>query len=121
MTSTDVPEKDDTILCKNEKSMMIKLDYRSLNQNVDIWSYNREIKPDVVEQLFEYIQDKSNYIVWTLTAVKERKSNTLFLIDGQHRYEAIKKIMQNDIDFKEERFVFIQVYLINNIEEDEDL
>jgi len=123
-TSSDVSEYHNAesylILSENEKSMMIKIDYRSLNQTVDIWTYNREIKPDVVEQLFEYIQDKSNNIVWTLTAIKERKSNRLFLIDGQHRYEAIKKIMQNDIDFKEERFVFIQVYLINNIEEDEE-
>jgi hypothetical protein len=109
-----------SILSENEKSMMIKIDFRSLNQTVDIWAYNREIKPEIVEKLFENIQDKSNNIVWTLTAIKERKSSHLFLIDGQHRYEAIKNIMQDDIDFKEERFVFIQVYLIDNIDTDNE-
>ena len=109
-----------SILSENEKSMMIKIDYRSLNQTVDIWAYNREIKPEIVEELFEYIQDKSNVIVWTLTAIKERKSNKLFLIDGQHRFEAIKNIMKDDIDFKEDRFVFIQVYLIDDIEDDDE-
>jgi hypothetical protein len=125
MTSSDVPEcynseKDNSILSENEKSMMIKMDYRSLNQNVETWDYNREIKPEIVDKLFENIKDKSNYIIWTLTAVKERKSNTLYLIDGQHRHEAIKKFMQNDIDFKEDKFVFIQVYLVDSIEEEDD-
>jgi hypothetical protein len=124
-TSSDVPEyhnseKDNSILSENEKSMMIKMDYRSLNQNVETWDYNREIKPEIVDKLFENIKDKSNYIIWTLTAVKERKSNTLYLIDGQHRHEAIKKFMQNDIDFKEDKFVFIQVYLVDSIEEEDD-
>jgi len=105
---------------ENEKSMMIKIDFRSLNQTVDSWDYNREIKPEIVEKLFENIQDKSNNIIWILTAVKERRSNILFLIDGQHRYEAIKKIMQNDIDFTEDKFVFIQVYLVDSIEEEDD-
>jgi hypothetical protein len=108
------------ILSENEKSMMIKMDYRSLNQSIGSWSYNREIKPEIVQNLFENIQDNSNNIIWILTAVKERTSNTIFLIDGQHRYEAIKKLMQNDVDFNEERFVYIQVYLINNIEDDDE-
>jgi hypothetical protein len=124
MTSSDVPQyynaNNNSILSENEKSMMIKIDYRSLNQTVETWDYNREIKPEIVEKLFENINDKSNYIIWTLTAIKERKSNTLFLIDGQHRFEAIKKFMQNDIDFKEDKFVFIQVYLVDSIEEEDD-
>ena len=109
-----------SILSENEKSMMIKIDFRSLNQTVDNWDYNREIKPEIVEKLFENIQDKSNNIIWTLTAIKERISNSLFLIDGQQRYEAIKKFMQNDIDFREDKFVFIQVYLVDSIEEEDD-
>jgi hypothetical protein len=96
------------------------MDYRTLNQSVGSWSYNREIKPEIVEKLYDNIQDNSNNIIWILTAIKERLSNTIYLIDGQHRYEAIKKLLQNDFDFNEERYVFIQVYLIDNIEEDDE-
>jgi len=106
-------------LSENENSMMIKMDCRSLIQSVGNWSYNREIKPEVVEELYSNIIDNTN-IIWILTAVKERSSNTIYLIDGQHRYEAIKKLLLNDLDFKEDRFVYIQVYLIDSIQEDDE-
>ena len=40
-------------LSENEKSMIIKMDYRSLCESVGSWSYNREIKPEVVDKLYE--------------------------------------------------------------------
>jgi hypothetical protein len=107
-------------LSENETSIMIKMDYRTLNQSIASWSYNREIMPDIVENLYDNIKDPSNNIIWILTAVKEKSNNELYLIDGQHRYEAIKKLMLNDIEFREERFVYIMVYLINNINEDDE-
>ena len=121
MTDGEYYNADNYItLSENENSMMIKMDCRSLIQSIGSWSYNREIKPEVVDQLYSNIIDNSNNIIWILTAVKERSSNTIYLIDGQHRYEAIKKLLLNDLDFKEDRFVYIQVYLIDSIQEDDE-
>jgi hypothetical protein len=107
-------------LSENDNSMLIKMDYRTLNQSIGTWSYTREIMTNVVDTLYENIKDNTNQIEWVLTAIKEKKSNQLYLIDGQHRYEAIKKLMQTDIEFQEERFVYIVVYKIDNIEEDDE-
>jgi len=107
-------------LSENEKSMIIKMDYRSLCESVGGWSYNREIKPEVVEKLYENIKDPSNNITWILTAVKERSANMIYLIDGQHRYEAIKKLIENNVHYNQDKFLYIQVYLIDSIAEDDE-
>ncbi len=107
-------------LSENDNSLLIKMDYRTLNQSIGSWDYNREIMPDMVDNLYNNIRTNTNNIVWVLTAVKERTATQLYLIDGQHRYEAIKKLMLDDVDFKEDRFVYILVYLINNIEGDNE-
>ena len=107
-------------LSENETSMVIKMDFRTLNQSVATWAYNREIIPSVVDNLYGNIKDNTNHIVWVLTAVKENHQSQLYLIDGQHRYEAIKKLMVTDIDFTEERHVYITIYKINSIEEDDE-
>jgi hypothetical protein len=107
-------------LSENEKSMIIKMDYRSLCESVGGWSYNREIKPEVVEKLYENIKDPSNNITWILTAVKERSANMIYLIDGQHRYEAIKKLIENNVHYNQDKFLYIQVYLIESIKDDDE-
>jgi hypothetical protein len=107
-------------LSENEKSMIIKMDYKNLYQSVGSWSYNREIKLEIVEKLFENIKDRSNNITWILTAVKERSANMIYLIDGQHRYEAIKKFIENDVNYKNDKFLYIQVYLIDSIKDDDE-
>ena len=100
MSDIDYYNEDNYItLSENEKSMIIKMDFRNLYESVGSWSYNREIKQEVVDKLFENIKDRSNNITWILTAVKERSANLIYLIDGQHRYEAIKKLIENDVHY----------------------
>ena len=121
MSDTEYYNADNYItLSENEKSMIIKMDYKCLYQSIGSWSYNREIKPEIVEKLFQNIQDRSNNIIWILTAVKEKTTNTIYIIDGQHRYEAIKRLIQNDINYNENKFVYIQVYLIDSIKDDDE-
>ena len=83
------------ILDDNEHSMLIKIDYVSLIRYIKHWSFNRQINDDFVNELYESIVE-NNKIIWTLTAIKERSNNNLYLIDGQHRFEAIKKRMTED-------------------------
>jgi hypothetical protein len=102
-------------LSENEKSMIIKIDYKSLCESIGSWSYNREINSEVVDRLYENIKDPSNNITWILTAVKEKITNMIYLIDGQHRYEAIKKLIENNVHYNQDKFLYIQVYLIDSI------
>ena len=107
------------ILNETDKSSLIKIDYNSLIQFVKHWSYNREVINTVVDKLYDSITEDNN-IIWVLTAVKERSKEELYLIDGQHRYEAIKRKLIEDIDFTIEKFLYINVYNVDNIEEEDE-
>ena len=105
------------ILDDNEHSMLIKIDYVSLIRYIKHWSYNRQINEDFVNELYDSIVE-NNKIIWTLTAIKERSNNNLYLIDGQHRFEAIKKRMTEDNNLQFNNNLYIKIYLIDNKEND---
>ena len=104
---------DYIIFDENETSLFIKIDYRILIQKVSQWSYNRPIIDTVINDLYDSINSE-NSIIWTLTAIKERNNDNLYLIDGQHRFEAIKKKLGEDIEMKVNKYCYIMVYLIND-------
>jgi hypothetical protein len=105
------------ILDDNEHSMLIKIDYVSLIRYIKHWSFNRQINDDFVNELYESIVE-NNKIIWTLTAIKERSNNNLYLIDGQHRFEAIKKRMSEDSNLQFNNNLYIKIYLVDNKERD---
>ena len=100
-----------------DKSILIKMDYRTLIKShcVKQWAYNRQLSDNVINELYESITTNNN-IKWTLTAFKERDSENLYLIDGQHRYEAIKRKINEDIDMQYINNIYIIIYLIDNKE-----
>jgi hypothetical protein len=104
------------ILDSDDNFKLIKIDYVSLIRYIKHWSYNRQINDDFVNELYESIDN--NKIVWTLTAIQERSNDNLYLIDGQHRFEAIKKRMIDDNDLIYNNNIFITVYYVNNKETD---
>lgn len=107
------------ILNETDKTSLIKIDYNSLIQHVKHWSYNREVIDTVVDNLYDSINNDNN-IIWVLTAIKEKTTNELYLIDGQHRYEAIKRKITEDINFTIEKFLYINIYYIDDINEDDE-
>jgi|LakMenE01Jun11ns_1017448.scaffolds.fasta_scaffold9940177_3 hypothetical protein len=107
------------LLNETDKSALIKIDYNSLIQFVKHWCYNREVIESVVDNLYNSISEDNN-IIWVLTAVKERENDELYLIDGQHRYEAIRRKLSEDIDFKIEKFLYINIYYVDNINESDE-
>ena len=106
-------------LNETDNTSLIKIDYNSLIQHVNQWSYNRKLIDSVVDNLYDSINNNST-IIWVLTAVKERTTNELYLIDGQHRFEAIKRKMTEDIDFRINKFLYINIYYVNNINDDDE-
>lgn len=105
---------------ENENSILYKIDFRTLISMVNHWSYNRPLKNEIVNKLYDNI--KFNNINWFLSAVVEKGvNNKIYLIDGQHRFEAIKKIIENDNDFKINKYVYVNIYMIDNIDDDFDM
>lgn len=102
---------------ENDKTLLIKISYRLLIQKIKHWSYNRELIPTKINELYESIDD--NNIVWIFTAIKERSNNDLYLIDGQHRFEAIKRKINEDVNMLlHNKYIYINIYIINNIDTD---
>jgi hypothetical protein len=93
------------------------MDYRTLIKShcIKQWAFNRQLSDNVINELYESITTNNN-IKWTLTAFKERDSENLYLIDGQHRYEAIKRKINEDIEMEYINNIYIIIYLIDNKE-----
>ena len=104
---------------ENENSSLYKIDFRTLIIKIGNWSYNRPLKKEIIDDLYKNI--KNNNINWILSAVKEKDNDdNIYLIDGQHRLEAIKKIIEEDIDMKINKYVYVTIYSVDNIDEDFD-
>ena len=121
MSSDDecyLPCNDYTILDEDEKSFLIKIEYRSFIRQTKHWSFNRDIDVEKVNEYYESIKENNN-IKWSCTAVKETKKDLFHLIDGQHRYEAIKKYLEeDDIEMKCNKSLFMIIYIIEDIDND---
>jgi hypothetical protein len=102
-----------TILHQSSKvSYLIKIDFINLLKISNSWYGNRRINNAKVNELYESITD-DNYYIWTLVAVKELASNELYIIDGQHRCEAIRQKMLNEPTF--DNYVYCNVYTVETI------
>lgn len=114
------PNNINILIDRTDNTLLYKKDFRTILSEINYWSYNRPLNIDVVNTLYECIKNNNNNINWILTAVKEKKNNKIFLLDGQHRMEAIKKAIYEDIDMKINKFIYINIYLIDNIETDDE-
>jgi len=109
----DDVDTDYTILHESSKnSYLIKINFTNLLKISNSWYGNRKINNAKVNELYESMTD-DNYYIWTLVAVKELTSNELYIIDGQHRCEAIRqKITINPLY---DNYVYCNVYTIPSI------
>lgn len=113
-----LPCNDFIILDEDEKSFLIKIEFRAFIRQTKHWNFNRDIDEEKVNEYYESLKD-NNSIKWFCTGVKEKKGEIFHLIDGQHRYEAIKKYLENDdIDMKCNKSIFMTIYNIDNIDYD---
>jgi hypothetical protein len=101
---------------ENENSSLFKIDFRTLISISNIWHHNRQPNSENVDKLYENI--RTNNINWTLTAICEKGKDDIHIIDGQHRLEAIKKIIDEDIDMKINKYVYVNIYYVDNIIKD---
>lgn len=112
-------EKYQVIYNQDEKTKLVKMSFRNLLLYTDNWIYNRDINLERVEEIYKSIKDNS-MCGWTLHAFEDDKKN-IRLLDGQHRYEAIKRYLSEyDIYNTCNYELTIWIYMIENEESHED-
>ena len=90
-------------------------DFRKIAPNVQNWAYNRKVDMKHVDNLFSHLTEmKHPHLIGSLKLVRDTATDTLTLLDGQHRVMAMLKLMQHDPHVKMD--VEVDVYNIANIE-----
>lgn len=105
---------------------IIKLTIKELIQESKIWLYNRQLISEKVEELKKEMRDNtipsSSTPILMISVIydEEIKSNDdypkcLHIIDGQHRVQAIRELLDNS-EINPEQEIFSECYFINNCE-----
>ncbi len=110
-------EEEDFLKCLMYEDDNVKYyssDIRDFIPNIKLWSSQRSINFKHVEELIKCLKIK-NHFIGTFKLIRD-KENNIRLIDGQHRFEAIKKIMENDSSFNMN--IIIELYETDSMDSD---
>jgi hypothetical protein len=119
----DFPEfkiKDKLIDTINDNTSIAKLTARELIFYTKAWCFNRELNEERVDELYnDYKKQSIIKPVWSFQIIEDTSNDTkgLYLIDGQHRLSALKKVLkEDDDDMKNEDKFLCTVYKIDGCE-----
>lgn len=104
---------------KDDTTKLVKMSYLNLLKYTDNWIYNRDINLERVDAIYNSIKNNS-INGWTLHAFEDEKKS-IRLLDGQHRYEAIKRYLSEyDVYNTCTNEITIWIYMITDEESNED-
>jgi hypothetical protein len=89
-------------------------DARDFIPNIKLWSSQRSVNQKHIDELVECLK-KRNHFIGTFKIVRDKQKN-MRLIDGQHRFLAIKKMMEHDSSFNMN--IVIELYETDNLDSD---
>jgi hypothetical protein len=113
-------DKYEVIYFKNSKIKLVKMTYRNFMMYTSNWIYNRNINEDRVNNIYEHIKNNDS-IAWTLEAFEDLTSNSIKIINGQHRGDAIKKFLRDYDEYMDcNREILLWIYEIQDEEKQED-
>lgn len=102
---------------KNDKTQLIKLTFRQLMNFTSNWIYNRTIDYNKVNELLKELEKSTDYykVGWILHAFKDKSTNSIKLLDGQHRREAIKLYIEKyDVNMDDNNEIIMWLYTFEN-------
>lgn len=102
---------------KNDKTQLIKLTFRQLMNFTSNWIYNRTIDYNKVNELLKELEKSTDYykVGWILHAFKDKSTNSIKLLDGQHRREAIKLYIDKyDVNMDDNNEIIMWLYTFEN-------
>ncbi len=95
-------EDEDFLSCKLYEDYNVKYystDARDFIPNIKLWSTQRSVNQEHVQDLIKNLKThNSPHFIGTFKIIRDKEGNKR-LIDGQHRYYAIKKIMSENSKF----------------------
>jgi hypothetical protein len=101
---------------------MIKITGKDLLHNVKNWCFNRATDEAKIQELYDIMKNKKDDDItprWIFTVIYDEKTDSfdkLYMIDGQHRREAIRRLCIENIGLNTKYYCI--VYNINNCESD---
>jgi hypothetical protein len=99
---------------------LIKTNYRDFIINTINWIYNRNIDDTKIDNLYNDIKTNNINIGWTFHAFYDKSTKQIKILDGQHRREAIKRVLEEDINMTYNNDIIIWLYEIENEEDNEE-
>jgi hypothetical protein len=108
-------EEEDFLKCMMYEDDNVKFyasDARDFIPNIKLWSSQRSVNQNHINDLVNCLK-KRNHFIGTFKIVRD-KEKKMRLIDGQHRFLAIKKIMENDCTFNMN--IVIELYETDNFD-----
>ena len=102
---------------KNEKIKLIKMTFRELINYTSNWIYNRTIDDNRVQELVKELEKSPDYnnVGWILHGFKDLSNNSIKILDGQHRREAIKLYLDKyDRNMTDNNEIIMWLYLFEN-------
>lgn len=108
--------KNNCIYEIDNKKFVAIITARELISYTKNWCYNRELNENRVEELYQdykKIEDIKPCTPFQLILDESLETNGLYIIDGQHRVNALKLILKDDDDMKNEDKFICNVYKIN--------
>ena len=113
---------DNTIDKMDNECYMIKIKGIDLIHNVKNWCFNRATDESKIQELYDIMKNKKDDDItprWIFTVIYDETTDSfdkLYMIDGQHRREAIRRLCIENIGLTTK--YYCMVYNINNCESD---
>jgi hypothetical protein len=105
------------LIYKNDKVELYSINCREFIPSVILLSSQRDVNDKHVNNLVESITYKQHFIGTFKMVIDD--NNNMRLIDGQHRYLALKKIMEKDSKFNID--IIIELYRTDSIDSENTL
>jgi hypothetical protein len=90
-------------------------DARELVENVETWAFNRKLNIEHVDNIYNDLKDmKIPHFMGSIKILSDSKGH-FRLVDGQHRLQSIRKMLDNDIEHKWNMDILVEIYSVDDL------
>jgi hypothetical protein len=90
-------------------------DARELVDNVETWAFNRNLNMEHVEDIYNDLRlMEIPHFMGSVKILSDNKGNYK-ICDGMHRFNAIKKILETDIENKWNMDILVEIYSVDDL------
>jgi protein associated with RNAse G/E len=106
----------ETIVFDDIKLSLCKYDSKVFCQDFDVWSFNRKLRTEHVDKIYiDLCSQKIPYLMGSIKVIKD-KNNQVRIIDGQHRLQALKMLIDNNIN--KTVSILVEIYHVPSLDSD---